>query len=100
MIGPTRRWVYFSTAAGVGRHDNSPDAAHEGDRHRQIEALFDAFVENTCFASSRGCALANAAVDIAESDHPGRKVAVKSKTEMRRRFRDLAAKVGAAKADI
>jgi len=74
-------------------------AAHEGDPHRQIEALFDAFVESTCFESSRGCALANVAVEIAESDHPGRQVALKSKTEMRRRLRDLAAKVGAAKSD-
>src|SRR6202790_1270575 len=29
-------------------------SAHEGDARRQIEALFDAFVANICFADSRG----------------------------------------------
>lgn len=91
---------YLSTKADeFWRWWDETVGAHEGNPHKQIEALFDAFVENTCFASSRGCALANVSVEIAESDHPGRKVALKSKTEMRRRFRDLAAKVGATKAD-
>jgi AcrR family transcriptional regulator len=74
-------------------------SAHEGDARRQIEALFDAFVANTCFADSRGCALANASVELAEAEHPGRQVALKQKAEMQRRFRDLAAKAGARKAD-
>jgi AcrR family transcriptional regulator len=74
-------------------------AAHEGDPRRQIEALFDAFVTTTCFADSRGCALANASVELAEVEHPGRQVALKQKAEMQRRFRDLAAKSGARKAD-
>jgi AcrR family transcriptional regulator len=74
-------------------------AAHEGDPRRQIEALFDAFVANTCFADSRGCALANASVELAEAEHPGRQVALKQKAEMQRRFRDLAAQAGARKAD-
>jgi AcrR family transcriptional regulator len=74
-------------------------SAHEGDARRQIEALFDAFVANTCFADSRGCALANASVELAEAEHPGRQVALKQKEEIQRRFRDLAAKAGARKAD-
>jgi AcrR family transcriptional regulator len=73
-------------------------SAH-GDARRQIEALFDAFVANTCFADSRGCALANASVELAEAEHPGRQVALKQKAEMQRRFRELAAKAGARKAD-
>jgi AcrR family transcriptional regulator len=74
-------------------------SAHEGDPRRQIEALFEAFVTATCFQDSRGCALANASVELAEADHPGRQVALKQKSEIRRRFRDLAAKAGARKAD-
>ncbi len=74
-------------------------SAHEGDARHQIEALFDAFVTTTCFADSRGCALANASVELAEVEHPGRQVALKQKAEMQRRFRDLAAKAGARKAD-
>jgi AcrR family transcriptional regulator len=74
-------------------------AAHAGDPRRQIEALFDAFVTSTCFADSRGCALANASVELAEAEHPGRQVALKQKMEIQRRFRDLAAQAGARKSD-
>src|SRR5258708_32843207 len=74
-------------------------SAHEGDARRQIEALFDGFVTSVCFADSRGCALANASVELAEADHPGRQVALKQKAEIQRRFRSLAAKAGARKAD-
>jgi AcrR family transcriptional regulator len=72
--------------------------AHEGDARRQIEALFDAYVTNTCFADSRGCAFANASVEIADEEHPARQVAIKQKAEMRRRLSELAAQAGAAKA--
>jgi AcrR family transcriptional regulator len=74
-------------------------ARHAGDARRQIEALFEAFVTSNCCESSRGCALANASVELTEENHPGRQVALKQKSEMRRRFRDLAAQAGAAKSD-
>ena len=74
-------------------------AAHKGNARAQIEALFDAYVKSTCFADSRGCAFANASVEIADEDHPARQVAVRQKTEMRRRFRTLAAQAGAVKSD-
>ena len=70
-------------------------AEHEGDARGQIEALFEAYVTSTCFRDSRGCAFANASVEIADEDHPARQVAIKQKMEMRRRFRDLAAQAGA-----
>jgi AcrR family transcriptional regulator len=73
-------------------------AAHS-DARRQIEAIFDAFVVHNCVDNSRGCALANASVELAEAGHPGRQVAIKQKLEMRRRLRQLAAATGAAKAD-
>src|SRR5260370_42380901 len=41
-------------------------SAHEGNARRQIEALFDGCVTATCFADSRGCALANASRERAE----------------------------------
>jgi len=74
-------------------------SAYEGQPRRQIEALFDAFVTTTCIEDSRGCALANASVELAEVEHPGRRVALKQKAEMQRRFRDLAAQAGARKPD-
>ena len=74
-------------------------SAHEGDARRQIGALFDAFVTSVCFADSRGCALANAAVEITEPDHPARPIVEQYKAEMRRRFRQLAHEMGAREPD-
>ena len=65
-------------------------AAHAGDPRGQVEALFDMLVESACAENSRGCALANAAVEITEASHPARPVIAKYKTELRRRFRELA----------
>ena len=69
-------------------------AAHEGDARGQIEAIFDAFVGGNCSDNPRGCALANASVELAEEGHPARQVAVKQKLELRRRFQELAAAAG------
>jgi len=70
-------------------------AAHAGNPRLQVESLFDVLVQNTCGADSRGCALANAAVEITEPDHPARPVIEKHKADMRRRFRHLAREMGA-----
>ncbi len=70
-------------------------AAHSGNPRMQVESLFDVLVKNTCVDGSRGCALANAAVEITEPDHPARPVVEKYKGEMRRRFRQLAREMGA-----
>src|ERR1700677_4547315 len=65
-------------------------AAHAGDPRGQVEALFDMLVTSACKDDSRGCALANAAVEITEASHPARSVIEKYKAEMRPRFRELA----------
>jgi len=65
-------------------------APFAGAPRRQVEALFEAHVNKTCSKESRGCGLANAAVEIVEDDHPGRAVVVSHKSEIRRRFRALA----------
>jgi AcrR family transcriptional regulator len=65
-------------------------AAHAGNPRLQVESLFDMLVEDNCDKDSRGCALANAAVEITEADHPARPVIEKYKADMRRRFRQLA----------
>jgi AcrR family transcriptional regulator len=70
-------------------------AAHAGNPRLQVESLFDILVENNCDEDSRGCALANAAVEITEPDHPARPVIEKYKADMRRRFRQLASEMGA-----
>jgi len=74
-------------------------AEHAGNPRAQVESLFDVLVTNTCKAGSRGCALANAAVEITEPDHPARPIVEKYKAEMRRRFRHLAHAMGAREPD-
>lgn len=74
-------------------------AAHAGDPRMQVEALFDVLMTTTCKDGSRGCALANAAVEITEPDHPARPVVEKFKAELRRRFRQFAHEMKARNAD-
>jgi len=69
-------------------------AAHAGNPRAQLEALFDVHVSRTCECDSRGCALANAAVEIPDEGHPARAVVEHFKAEMRRRFRSLAGQMG------
>ena len=74
-------------------------AAHAGNPRLQVESLFDVLIRNTCEVDSRGCALANAAVEITEADHPARPVIEKYKAEMRRRFFELARAMNAREPD-
>jgi AcrR family transcriptional regulator len=74
-------------------------AEHAGDPRAQIGSLFDVLIETTDDEDCRGCALANAAVEITEPSHPAHPVIQKYKAEMRRRFRQLAHAVGAREAD-
>jgi AcrR family transcriptional regulator len=70
-------------------------AAHAGDPRLQVESLFDMLVKSNCEEDSRGCAFANAAVEITEPSHPARPVIEKHKADMRQRFRELAREMGA-----
>jgi AcrR family transcriptional regulator len=80
-------------------HWDETAAAHAGDPRAQVEALFDMLVTSACTDDSRGCALANAAVEITEAGHPGRPVVEKYKAEMRRRFHALAGEMHARDPD-
>ena len=75
-------------------------APYAGNPRKQVEALFDAHSKETCKMDSRGCPLANAAVEITEPEHPARAVVEQYKTEMRRRFRKLAREMGAHEAEV
>lgn len=74
-------------------------AAHAGNPRLQVESLFNVLVTTTCKDGSRGCALANAAVEITEPDHPGRPVVEKFKAELRRRFFQFAHEMKARDAE-
>lgn len=65
-------------------------APFEGDPRRQIKALFEAFETHTCSEDgSRGCALANAAVELPDLEHPARAVVLDHHRQIRSRLRDL-----------
>jgi AcrR family transcriptional regulator len=74
-------------------------APHAGNPRAQVGALFDLLVTNTCKAESRGCSLANAAVEISDPDHPARAVVEEFKGEINRRFREMARDMGAREPD-
>jgi AcrR family transcriptional regulator len=74
-------------------------AAHEGDPRAQLEALFDAQLKKVGTCDSRGCALANAAVEIVE-ETPARAVVEHHRHEVRRRFRKLAREMDAREPDV
>jgi AcrR family transcriptional regulator len=78
-------------------------APHAGDARRQIEALFDAYLDLARFKAkadsgcktSRGCALGNAAVEITEGNELLGGIVHAYKAEIRRRLRKLARDAGA-----
>ncbi|HET7063993.1 MAG TPA: TetR/AcrR family transcriptional regulator [Rudaea sp.] len=83
-------------------------AAHAGNPRRQIELLFDSYLDlarpkpkGDCGAckTSRGCALGNAAVEITEGNELLGGIVHEYKTEIRRRLRKLAREAGAREPD-
>ena len=69
---------------------------YSDDPRAQIGALFAAFETHTCCESgSRGCALANAAVELPDLEHPAREVILEHHREIRSRLRELCRKIGA-----
>lgn len=71
-------------------------APYQGQPRKQIEALFEAFGSKNCECEeTRGCPLANAAVELPDTAHPGRQIVIQYKTEQRRRLRELAREAGA-----
>jgi AcrR family transcriptional regulator len=65
------------------------------DPRRQVEALFEAAISRCRNDNPWGCAVANAAAEIREDDHPALAIIHAQKAETRRRFRALAKSLGA-----
>lgn len=71
---------------------NSVMSPHAGHARKQLEALFNEFQSKACSADddeSRGCPLANAAVEITDPSHPAWKVVHEHKSDVRQRLRTL-----------
>ena len=80
-------WAYFEAAAAV--HPDDPKA--------QILAYFDALSGRATEKGYRGCGLTNAVVEYPDPKHPGRKVAIGHKEQLRARLRDVAKAMDARK---
>lgn len=83
-------------------------APFAGDARRQIEALFEAYLDLARFKAkadcgcktSRGCALGNAAVEIPEGNEMLGGIVHTYKTEIRKRLRKLARETGARDPEV
>lgn len=70
-----------------------------GDPEKQLHAWIQ--MATACaFDDPRGCDIANAAVELAESDHPARKVIEQFKTGYREKLVQLCREAGAGEADL
>jgi AcrR family transcriptional regulator len=75
------------------------ESAHPGDPLAQLHAWIQGGAE-CVFDDDRGCDFANAAVELAETNHPARRVIEEIKTEHRNRLAKLCREAGIAQADL
>src|SRR5256714_1791065 len=71
-------------------------AAHPGDPLGELQAWLELVDQYLMTLEKRGCALANAAVELPEKDHPARRVIEESKTKHRERLSRLCRAAGLA----
>lgn len=69
-------------------------SAHAGDPKGQLLAWLQHIGEWLAREAGRGCALANAAVELPDQDHPARQVVREHKSAVRRRLADLCREAG------
>ena len=75
------------------------ESDHPGDPLAQLHAWIFGAAE-CVLSDDRGCELANAAVELAETDHPARRVIEEIKTEHRNRLARLCERAGIVQADL
>ena len=73
---------------------------HPGNPRRQLNAAFALLAKHVADPAARGCAMANAAVEITEKDHPARKVIETHKAKLRARLAELCVKSGASEPQL
>jgi AcrR family transcriptional regulator len=75
-------------------------AAHPGNPLAQLRAWLAEMADHLANADERGCALANAAVELPEKDHPARRVIEDFKVAQRDRLIELCRAAGLAEPDM
>jgi AcrR family transcriptional regulator len=73
-------------ASCAGTFWSDLEAAHPGDPRAQLRGWLAAMEAHVVDADQRGCALANAAVELPEKDHPARRVIEEFKIAQRERL--------------
>jgi AcrR family transcriptional regulator len=73
---------------------------HPGDYRKQLGAWLEAAGRDANDPQGRGCALANAAIELAEKDHPARRVIEEHKRAQRDRLAKLCADAGLDKPEM
>jgi len=70
----------------AGRFWSDLEAAHPGDPRAQLRGWLSAMQAHVVDEDQRGCALANAAIELPEKDHPARRVIEEFKIAQRERL--------------
>ena len=73
---------------------------HPADARKQLNAAFALLAKHVSDPAARGCAMANAAVEITEKDHPARKVIEAHKGKLRARLAELCVRTGASEPQL
>ena len=68
---------------------------HPDDARRQLKTAFELLAKHVADPKARGCPMANAAVEITESDHPATQVIKAHKMKLRARLAEMCARIGA-----
>jgi AcrR family transcriptional regulator len=75
-------------------------ARHPDDPRAQLRAWFTEMASHLSIGADRGCALANAAVELPEKDHPARRVIETYKSAQRNRIVELCAAGGLSEPEL
>ena len=75
-------------------------ASHPEDPRRQLKAAFALLEKHIADPGARGCPMANAAVELTETDHPARKVIEAHKAKLRARLAEMCTRMEARSAGL
>jgi len=87
-------------ARDAGKFWDDLAAAHPGDPRGQLRGWLAAMQAHVLDADQRGCALANAAIELPEKDHPARRVIEEFKIAQRDRLVALCGSTGIAEPEL
>jgi AcrR family transcriptional regulator len=87
-------------ATEAGRFWSELEAAHPGDSRAQLRGWLKAMEAHVIDVDQRGCALANASIELPEKDHPARKVIEQFKAAQRDRLIGLCGAIGIAEPEL